>query len=852
MQEPLHGSAQIAQELADADFQTLLLNVGDVEPALLAWKPLRSCATETTRLCDLADACEAAHSASASGARAKNLRSRGFFAIAGEQTLRAHVYEADGVYVSMKDIEAHAQRLATRNPRPRKPEPIANLKSLTAPYKHAGHEPDLDHHVAVCAQIAWNAVAAASPTLERNQCEHVPAKVRGVHPSVPATAVSIYVARSPSTRTAGVSDKTVHDANAATEGSARTMADIVRKALRDGLSAHKWHVDHMDGWLAVITNAGLNLCTRLRSSLTGGLLLILLGVTARPHALDECFEASKGADAVAQWLSNASAAGGGQLVRPIHKRALLTSIVEGRALILIIDAGTTVVGEMNKLWHCVLALDMHADAHLVRLAFILYVHWAVCRVERLLQQPGAQIARFDTADLCQQWRLKNSLALPARLVRNTEYAYDWATLVKAHPPLALDRSVFESMEYTTLDVGNLQIRFSTGPLTIWLAHEVVERVVCGFLCSSRQRTDQMATHNADWPARWAFIPNLRSPEEPRQGLMFLLETHYQRSAWADCADELLDARTFLVRCVSTQVGMDTLAHLLVYDQDCFALDAAEDGKTVAESTKNYGRLERIMRAMRNGRHRQRLQPLSATKCAKNSKQTPLFLLLANVIRHPKLIRDFGALLRKAGSTCAKHNIVRPQLFKLLQKFDQIGEVYATVMVREAKCAPQCGSGLFCAPLTVKYGDAPASRILPFVHPDDVHLLRNKSLLRLCAMEAAVHVCKGARAHMRTAWKQQCKVCNDLKPYTAYIKATLLAVQPFLDDVENWLCESGKAVVARSGLPLLRGQHRGEERSEWWYSMFGVDDELGPLVYRLEDGHPVGFQFWAHHGTTSKE
>ena len=99
----------------------------------------------------------------------------------------------------------------------------------------------------------------------------------------------------------------------------------------------------------------------------------------------------------------------------------------------------------------------------------------------------------------------------------------------------------------------------------------------------------------------------------------------------------------------------------------------------------------------------------------------------------------------------------------------------------------------------------------------------------------MHVCKGARAHMRTAWKQQCKVCNDLKPYTAYIKATLLAVQPFLDDVENWLCESGKAVVARSGLPLLRGQHRGEERSEWWYSMFGVDDELGPLVV----GVPLG-------------
>ena len=435
--------------------------------ALLAWRTLPEEVVHAEQLCSLAHATDGAHGSTTGRTRAKGMKSRGFFGIAGEHTLKAHVFEADGKVVSLAQIEAHARKMdAVRSRDARK---IPNLKALTAPYKHAGKEPSLDAHLAASAKHVWSFLRKDAPTLDRVQCTRVHASVRGIDPSVPATAASVYVARP---RTSG---------NAPSADMPPRAQSVTLDALtRDDTAANKWHVDHLDGSLAIISNAGLDLKRRLRARLAGGQFACCLGATGRAHGCAVLFDAMLGAHAIQDWM-DAAVRKTNSVARPATKRELRLAIIEGRALVVVIPAGCLILAETNKLWHCVLSLDSLLDAKLIRLAFILYVHSSVVRVAELLQQPGAQIARFDSVDAAYQWRIRNASALPPRLVHTSEFAYDWSTLVLAHPPATLNASSFDGMTYLALRVGSTSVRVAVLAMARWLAHEVVERTVCGTL-----------------------------------------------------------------------------------------------------------------------------------------------------------------------------------------------------------------------------------------------------------------------------------------------------------------------------------------------------------------------------------
>ena len=174
-----------------------------------------------------------------------------------------------------------------------------------------------------------------------------------------------------------------------------------------------------------------------------------------------------------------------------------------------------------------------------------------------------------------------------------------------------------------------------------------------------------------------------------------------------------------------------------------------------------------------------------------------------------------------------------------------------------RALPNCGAALYTAGSAVIFGEAPASRMLAFVHPDARDRLTKSELSTLCAKVATVLV-GTMLADMKLAWEQLKTTYPrlDCSNINSFMQQALLTASPELDEVENYLCEVGKGVVGRAlANRSLRGPVPGDapmaplcgyhvaQRSVA-ASQYRFGGAVGPMVkiYNINN-KPIGMAPW---------
>lgn len=796
----------ICAELEAGGWESMRSTDADAGCPIVAWRQ-NALTDDATHLLALQRGVQRAKEAGCADkktSRADNMVHRGWTATQGSQTLRKHFFTVEGATIPTASIEAYS---ATGDM-----EPLENLKCMAVPYKHMGDVPELDIELAAHASTSWAKISAASPTLAAVQSGAVPPGARGITADAPWTAASLYGSKAAASKPTASLPSALDDEN-----------DL----------ANKWHVDWRDVLhaLAFITHVGLDACGA-RATLAGGTLRILYGITCEPHQYGMIFDASLGAQNIGAVVDICVQAGGGMAKYPNTLGAVRGAIQSGCALMIEIPAGASVLAEVNKLWHCVTGLHPRLDMGLERFSTICYAHTQVCTAVKLLGCPGdlnaphPAIATFNTPSEALRWRTVYQNVLPPRLVRPV---HDYALLVAENRLPYFDAAPEPEYSMTGGVLCDLK------GMSVWLAQEVVAQTVfmslCGSpllaqeVCDPARLTALVALHS-EWRRLHhnVFFPPMRSGDEPRHGLLQSLEAE---------DDSFCIVALFL----STQVDFGTLYGLLTTGR-ADLLGAAQGCETS---------ITRVLDAVCAGRARQRLQPLSTTKPDEHGRIPMITALRHLATTHPPL----SPMRARRGANA------RQKLFDLLRKSPYVGQVIATIMTREVRALKLCGLALYSAKATVMFGDAPASRILAFVDPDERDRLTRSELSKLAAT-AGIALVGTLLQDMQKAWEalKLSYPAMDCKSINSFMEQALLTASPELDEVENYLCEVGKGLVGRAlaskamhgpvlgSRPMapLCGYHVPQRSTEANQYRFG--GSIGPMVKLYDaDKNITGMMPW---------